>query len=120
MVLVRCSRTSIVQQDLLRTAKTEEDNYLLYRRKQEEARINDALDARGILNVAIAEPATTPALPARSFLNYVLLCFFLAGSGSVGLAFAADFLDPSFRTPEEVCTHARICLYWPQSPRNGS
>ena len=95
---------AIVQQGLLRTAKTEEDNYLLYRRKQEEARINDALDARGILNVGIAEPATTPALPARSFLNYVLLCFFLAGSGSVGLAFAADFLDPSFRTPEDIST----------------
>jgi len=95
-------QAAIVQQDLLRTAKTEEDNYLLYLRKQEEARINDALDARGILNVAIAEPATVPVLPARSFSYYVLLCTFLAGCGSVGIAFFADFLDPSVRTPDEV------------------
>ncbi len=56
-VLAHLQQAAIVQQDLLRTAKTEEDNYLLYLRKQEEARINDALDRRGILNVAIAEPA---------------------------------------------------------------
>lgn len=93
---------TIVQQDLLRTAKTEEDNYLLYRRKQEEARINDALDARGILNVAVAEPATVPALPAQSLSYYVLLCALLASSGSVGIAFFVDFLDPSVRTPDEV------------------
>ena len=95
-------QATIVQQDLLRTAKTEEDNYLLYRRKQEEARINDALDARGILNVAVAEPATVPALPAQSLSYYVLLCALLASSGSVGIAFFVDFLDPSVRTPDEV------------------
>jgi uncharacterized protein involved in exopolysaccharide biosynthesis len=37
-------QASIVQQDLQRTARTEEENYLLYQRKEEEARINDALD----------------------------------------------------------------------------
>ena len=73
-------QAAIVQQDLLRTAKTEEDNYLLYRRKQEEARINDALDARGILNVAIAEPATVPALPSQVF---VLLRSALCPSGQL-------------------------------------
>jgi uncharacterized protein involved in exopolysaccharide biosynthesis len=97
-------QAAIVQQDLLRTAKTEEENYLLYLRKQEEARINDALDARGILNVAIADPATTPALPARSLLYYGFLCVFLAVSGSAGLAFVGDFFDPSFRTPQDVST----------------
>ena len=95
-------QASVVQQDLLRTAKTEEDNYLMYLRKQEEARINDALDARGILNVAIAEPATAPMLPSKSLSYYVLLCSFLAACGSMGIAFFADFLDPSLRTPDEV------------------
>lgn len=95
-------QAAIVQQDLLRNVKTEEDNYLLYKRKQEEARINDALDARGILNVAIAEPATVPALPAQSFSYYVLLCMLLASCGSIGIAFLADFLDSSVRTPDDV------------------
>jgi uncharacterized protein involved in exopolysaccharide biosynthesis len=95
-------QAAIAQQDLLQTAKTEEENYLLYLRKEEEARINDALDRGGILNVAIAEAPTVPVLPARSFWLYGLLSVFLAGTGSVGLAFTSDFLDPSFRTPDEV------------------
>jgi len=93
---------SVVQQDLLRTAKTEEENYLLYLRKEEEARMNDALDRGGILNAAIAEFPTVPALPTRSILLPGLLSMFLVGSLCVGIAFAADFLDPSFRTPDEV------------------
>jgi uncharacterized protein involved in exopolysaccharide biosynthesis len=95
-------QSAIKQQDLLRTAKTEEENYLLYSRKEEEARINDALDRRGILNVAIAEAPTVPALPSRSLLFPGLLSVFLASTLSVGLAFASDFLDPSFRTPDDV------------------
>lgn len=93
---------SLDQQDLLRAAKTEEDNYLLYLRKEEEARISDALDQRGILNVALAEQPTVPALPARSPWLSGLLAVLLAGTASVGLAVASDFFDPSFRTPEEV------------------
>lgn len=98
-------QASIVQQDLVRTAKSEEENYLLYLRKEEQARINDALDQRGILNVAIAEQPTVPALPARSALLYALLSVVLAGTGSLGLAFTSDFLNPSFRTPDEVTAY---------------
>ncbi|HYA95438.1 MAG TPA: Wzz/FepE/Etk N-terminal domain-containing protein [Terriglobales bacterium] len=94
--------SSVEQQDLMRAVKTAEDNYLLYQRKEEEARINDALDQRGILNVAIAEQPTVPALPVRSSLLYGLLSVFLAGTASLGMAFTSDFLDPSFRTPTEV------------------
>jgi uncharacterized protein involved in exopolysaccharide biosynthesis len=95
-------QASIIQQDLQRAASTEEENYLLYQRKKEEARINDALDRGGILNVTVAEPPSVPALPAHSFFYYNLLGVFLATTGSVGLAFTADFLDTSFRTPDEV------------------
>jgi uncharacterized protein involved in exopolysaccharide biosynthesis len=112
-------RAAIVQEDLLRTAKTEQENYLLYLRKQEEARINDALDRRGILNVAIAEAPAVPALPVRSFWLYGLLSLFLAGTASVGLVFAADFLDPSFRTPDEVSSFlgSPVLASIPQSGR---
>jgi uncharacterized protein involved in exopolysaccharide biosynthesis len=111
-------QASIVQQDLLRTAKTQEENYLLYLRKGEEARINDALDRRGILNVAIAEPPTVPVLPAGSFWLYSLLGVCLAGTGSVGLAFAADFIDPSFRTPDEVFAYLESPVL-ASIPKNG-
>ncbi len=97
-------QAAIVQQGLQRTVKAEEDNYLLYLRKQEEARMNDALDRGGILNVVMAEPPTTPALPSRSILSYSLLGLLLAFTGSIGLAFAADFMNSSFRTPDDVTT----------------
>jgi uncharacterized protein involved in exopolysaccharide biosynthesis len=93
---------SIAQQDLLRATKTQEENYLLYLHKEEQARIDDALDQRGILNVAIAEQPTVPALPVHSSLPFGLLSIVLAGTGSLGLAFVSDFFSPSFRTPTEV------------------
>jgi uncharacterized protein involved in exopolysaccharide biosynthesis len=111
-------QASIVQQDLQRTAKTEEENYLLYQRKEEEARIDDALDRGGILNVTVAEPPSVPALPAHSFLYYGFLAMLLATSGSVGLAFAADFLDTSFRTPDEVLSFLGSPVL-ASIPRNG-
>ena len=114
----KLQQASIVQQDLLRTAKTEEENYLLYLKKQEEARINDALDRRGILNVAIAEPPAVPALPARSFWAYLLLSVGLAFTGSIGLAFTMDFLDPSFRTPDEVTAFMELPVL-ASLPKNG-
>ena len=45
---------AIAQDDLLNSEKAAEENYLLYLKKQEVARIADALDERGIVNVAIA------------------------------------------------------------------
>jgi uncharacterized protein involved in exopolysaccharide biosynthesis len=96
---------SIRQQDFLRTAKATEESYLLYVRKREEARIEDALDERGILNITIAEQPTVPVLPARSEWTFIVAGFALAGTLSTGLAFASDFLDPAFRTPDEVMAY---------------
>jgi len=93
---------SIDQQDLMRTAKAEEDNYLLYLRKREEARIGDALDERRILNVAIVEPPVAPALPVHPFLLYFVLAFGLALAFSVGIAFTTEYFDPTIRTPDEA------------------
>lgn len=93
---------ALAEQDLMRTAKTAEENYLLYVRKREEARIGDALDQRRILNVTMVSEATEPALPKRSPLMVAWVGLLLAGSVSTVLAFAADYLDPALRTPAEV------------------
>ena len=91
------------QQDLLRDVKEAEGNYLLYEQKREEARIGDALDRQRIVNVAIAEAATVPALPAHPHWALTLLLgTLLAAFASTGLAFAADYFDPSLRTPGEL------------------
>jgi uncharacterized protein involved in exopolysaccharide biosynthesis len=93
---------SVDQQDLQRTAKADEDNYLLYLRKREEARIGDALDERRILNVAIVEAPVAPVLPARSLLLYFLLAFGLATAFSIGVAFTTEYFDATIRTPGEA------------------
>lgn len=90
------------QQDLMRNYQTDEANYLLSLKKGEQARISNALDARRILNVAVAEPPTAPALPMHSGLWYVTLSGFLAGLGSLGLAFVSDAFDPTVRTLDEA------------------
>ena len=95
-------RNSIEQQRLLRNVKAAEESFLLYRRKREEARIGDALDERGIINVAMIEEPRTPALPQRSSLSIAFLGFVTAVVLSTGVAFAADYAHPGFRTPAEV------------------
>jgi uncharacterized protein involved in exopolysaccharide biosynthesis len=98
----RLDQDGLVQQDLLQAAKTQEENYLLYVHKREEARISDALDQRGILNVAMAEQPVVPALPSRSPLTVALLTLLLAGTFSLSTALVVDLMDPSFHTPAQV------------------
>ena len=101
----RLDQNGLVQQDLLQAAKTQEDNYLLYVHKREEARISDALDQRGILNVALAQQPVVPALPKRSPLIVGLLTLLLAGTFSFSTAFLLDYMDPTFRTPDELAIY---------------
>jgi uncharacterized protein involved in exopolysaccharide biosynthesis len=98
----------LLQQDLLRTQKANEENYLLYLKKGEEARIATALDQTRILNVAITEPPSVPALPSRSAWEFVLVGCLLAAVFSSGLAVTLDYMDQSFRTPSEVAAELRI------------
>src|SRR5437660_1059180 len=95
-------RKELLQQDMLRTAKSNEENYMLYLRKAEEARISDALDRQRFSNVVVAEPATVPFTSQSRWLLVMILGVFLASLSSVILAVVADRWDPSLRTPEEV------------------
>ena len=55
------------EQELLRNVKLAEDNYLLYVKKREEARIGQAMDKGKIANVTITEPAREPVLAKASW-----------------------------------------------------
>jgi len=116
---LKLDRQSVVQQELLRTAKADEDSYLLFRRKREEARIADALDQRKIVNVAIAEAATFPLVPIGIPLGIkLLLAVVIAAMVSLGAGFLGEHLDPSFRTAAEVKEYLDIPLL-ATIPRNG-
>ena len=98
----------ILEGDLLRNMKSTEENYLLYLRKREEAKMEDAMNNTRILSVAIAETPIVPTLPAISPLLIMVIGTLLAGILSLGLAFALEYLDPSFRTPSEVMDELNI------------
>jgi succinoglycan biosynthesis transport protein ExoP len=96
---------AIEQEQLLHDLKASEEKYLLYLNKREEARIGDALDQGGILNVTIAEQATVPALPQLSGLGFGFVGVLGASTVSISLAFVADYLNPAFRTPDEIVAY---------------
>ncbi|HVI08126.1 MAG TPA: Wzz/FepE/Etk N-terminal domain-containing protein [Candidatus Binatia bacterium] len=104
----KLEQSGLIQQDLLREAKANEDNYLLYLHKREEARIEEALDRTRILNVAMVEQPTIPLAPVRSPLVFSLVGLLLALVVSTALVFAQEYLDTSFRTPAEVLTELKI------------
>ncbi len=98
----------ILQGDLTRTAKADEANYMLYTKKKEEARIEDALDRTRLLNVSVVQTPQLPSIPTRSPLIFALVAVLLAAAVSLGVVFAIDYADQSFRTPSEVLSELRI------------
>lgn len=96
------NQQGVSQEDLLRDQKTQEENYLLYMHKREEARSSDALDRRGIVNVAIAQHAVTPSFPMRSTQYALLMTMLLCLTFGISSAFVAEMMVPSFRTADEV------------------
>lgn len=104
----RLNRQSIVQEDLLRDEKAQEENYLLYMHKREEARSSDALDRRGILNVAIAQHAVTPSYPLRTIQYAAMMTLLLCLTIGISAGFVADSIVPSFRTADEVVRYLDV------------
>ena len=115
----RLGEDAITQDDLLSSAKAAQDNYLLYVKKQEEARIDDALDEGGIVNAAIAEHPVAPALPLWSAWTVLAIGLAAAGAAGTGAAFSADYLDTGFRTPEDVLAYlnAPVLASLPRRPK---
>ncbi|HEX3821459.1 MAG TPA: hypothetical protein VHW45_14080 [Candidatus Sulfotelmatobacter sp.] len=115
----RLGDDAVTQEELIADEKAAEENHLLYVKKQEEARMADALDKRGIVNVAIAEQPVAPALPVWSAWMVVALGLVAAGGVGTGAAFTADYLNTAFRNPDEVLMYlnAPVLASLPRSVR---
>jgi uncharacterized protein involved in exopolysaccharide biosynthesis len=98
----RLDQKGLQQQDLVRAVKAEEENYLSYKKKEEEARISDQMDSSRIANVVIADAATVPAMPTTSHTLLAIMGLPLGILFSLAAAFVSDYFDPSFRSAEEV------------------
>jgi uncharacterized protein involved in exopolysaccharide biosynthesis len=93
---------SLEEASLQRNLKAEEDNYLLYLKKSEEARITDALDARRMVNIAVAEYPLVPALPSHSPLFFGGLAMIAMLTASFGLIWSLEHMDRTFHRPHEL------------------
>jgi len=97
------TRSTPRYEDLKRKAKIAEENYLLYRRKQEESRIAEEMDQQRILNVSVLQPASVPVLPEERHRSFFLGMFTFAGTL---LAMLAALLMDQTDRPVETATQA--------------
>jgi len=100
--MVSLDAKSVQQAALLREAKANEENYLLYLTKREQERTSDALDEKRIANVTIAVPPEVPVLPAHNPTSIMFAGFWGALFSAIVAGYVAELADPSFRSPSEV------------------
>jgi len=100
--LVELASASTENERLIRTVKEDEDNYLLYAHKREEARIAQSLDQQRITNVSLVEAPTMPVEPASPQVPLDLAIGFIL---SVLVAFlavqAAEYLGSEHTHTEQ-------------------
>jgi tyrosine-protein kinase Etk/Wzc len=88
---------------LEREVRLLEGKYEMHVRKLEEARVNDALGQERITNVKVAQPATLVYKPvAPNKLLVAAGALLVALVASIGSAFAAEKMDQSLQTTDQV------------------
>jgi uncharacterized protein involved in exopolysaccharide biosynthesis len=107
-------------ENLNRKVRESADNYQLYKKKAEEARITDELDQNKITNVSVAEAPFQPQLPIKPNrpMN-LLLGVFLGVLLSIGSVLIAEFLRDTVLTPRELeaLTGQKVLASLPQNSR---
>jgi uncharacterized protein involved in exopolysaccharide biosynthesis len=102
------AQLAVDRAELLREVKAHEEAYLLYRKKVEEARISEAMDEQKMMNITIADEATTPLAPITSKnLSYVF-ALMVGLVGGVGSGFLREFFDDSVKTMADVTSSTAL------------
>ena len=91
---------------LVRNASVTEQIYTLLLQRYEELRINEAMETA---NIMVLDPAVTPQSPVRPRTRFnVMVAGFLGIFVGVGLAFLLEYLDTTFKSPEEIETYVGL------------
>lgn len=93
----------LVHERLQRDLELHRANFLLYAKKQEEARISEALDREKVANVSVVDPASVPIVAVRPNRKLNLaLGLVLALFVSMGAALGLGFADKQIRTSADL------------------
>ena len=83
--------------------RTQQEAYLTYLRKEEEARLSSALDESQLVNIAVAERAETPTEPMGGRMKKrILFGGVLSVLLAAGIAMFRDWMDPSVKTGSQA------------------
>ncbi len=93
----------LTHENLQRQLELHRNNYLLYAKKQEEARISEALDREKVANVSIIDPASVPIAAVRPNRKLNLaLGLVLAMFVSLGTVLGLGFFDKLIRSSNDL------------------
>lgn len=87
---------------LLREIKEAEDNFFLYSKKREEARIAEAMDRQKIANVVLLEPPRVPLLAEPKLTGSLMAGYLLSCMFILGAAFLMSVVSSTVYTPWEL------------------
>jgi uncharacterized protein involved in exopolysaccharide biosynthesis len=103
--LDQVSKAAYDRQRLERKVKMLEENYLVYAKKFEEARISSAMDKNRIVNISVVEPVSITAKPGvggKSALDMALMGTVFGLVIALGGAFGREYFDRTFSSEESA------------------
>jgi uncharacterized protein involved in exopolysaccharide biosynthesis len=88
------------------------ESFRLFERKQDEARISEALDKEGIVNVSVLDPASLATKPFNQMSMVMVFAALIAGIGlGVGSAVGIEFLGRNFKLEEQVEQYLELPVF---------
>jgi uncharacterized protein involved in exopolysaccharide biosynthesis len=89
--------------ELQQKLQIDENNYLYYVKRGEEARINNLLNRQNITRIAIVDQAAVPVEPEKpKVILWVSITLLAALMAAIGAALVRELLDDRLSNPEQV------------------
>ncbi len=102
---------TVKHEALVRRVKENEDNYLLYSRKREQARIESVLDQGRVANVAIAQQPTLTIEPASpNLLLAIPLALMLALCSGIAMVCGNEYMEQKKAFERETFLDRRVAV----------
>lgn len=109
---VELRKKTIVLASLEQDVSSAREAFRLFERKQDEARISEALDKEGIVNVSVLDPASLATKPFNQMSMVMVFAALIAGIGlGVGSAVGIEFLGRNFKLEEQVEQHLELPVF---------